>query len=64
MSASPTATAECEHDFRVVVMPGLRAKPVVIRAENLFFLPMTLNVENLTPKIYNSKILGTTKLLK
>lgn len=53
-----------EHDFRVVVILGLKAKPVVNRTENLFFFPMTLKFKNLTPKIYRSNILGTSKLLK
>lgn len=50
MLASPPATAECKHGFRVVVILGLKAKPVVSRAENLFFLPMTLKFKNLTPQ--------------
>lgn len=62
--ASPPATGEWEHDFRVMVILGLKAKPVVNRAENLFFLPMTLKFKHLTPKIYRSNILGTSKLLK
>lgn len=64
MLSSPPATAECEHGFRVVVILGLKAKPVVSRAEKLFFLPMTLKFKNLTPKTYSSNILETNKLLK